>query len=185
MVRKLKIAACDCAICNKWNATLNDVSMPWSKSFTPDLMQTRGCDLCGNKEATGLLWVPDPIQSFFNLNRLCVHCRARIEWVQQQYQWRICWGSSPDSEIKWFLATLVYEDFRNHFDGERGAFGMWHECCVEGAHAHRAPVKPQPWRWPGQDEWEQQNKEDTLKIEIQLDRMIRPRVKLRTEDQGA
>lgn len=147
------------------------------KPFLIDLVREeyavgRGCELCGSRDAAQIPFCPPTVKEFFEIPALCHFCRNIMFRVAKEWDWQICWGATSDDEIKWFLSTCVYLQFRQHMGRE---FPMYLSCCVDGVHARRAHTKPKPY-----DEiWRERHPEWARERDAADARISEPRVTLK------
>ena len=81
------------------------------KGLDSQLYLGNGCDLCGRENALRVPFVPQIIKDFLRIEYLCEWCRNRINWQRRSFKWPICWGSTSDDELKWFLLHDRLEQF--------------------------------------------------------------------------
>ena len=125
MGRRKKLPKCECAACVRFNAegvetyiTLEQIEL---REPTPDpkylrtlkrhLMPDGPCDLCGQDWSRRIPFVPQIIKNFLGVEGVCYACRSRLRDIQREHDWFICWGVTPDEEIKWLLLWLQLENF--------------------------------------------------------------------------
>ena len=126
MGRSLKTPDCKCVACERFRADgpglWRDLEAAYNRSKTgyeaglyemlrDDLVKGRGCDLCDRKDALRIAFVPQVIKDFFRIEYLCEWCRNRIDYQRRALKWPVCWGSTPDEELKWFLLHDALEQF--------------------------------------------------------------------------
>lgn len=125
MGRSLKIPDCKCVACERFRADGFDLWHGLERVFRnsskrrpdleaalkADLVKGLGCDLCGRTEARRAPFVPQVIKDFFRIEYLCEWCRNRIQYQRRALKWPVCWGTTPDDELKWFLLHDALEQF--------------------------------------------------------------------------
>jgi hypothetical protein len=124
-----------------------------------DMVLGTGCDYCKYDWGTRVTFVPKIIKDFFRIEYLCEQCRVRIEWKQRELYWPICWGSTSDDEIKWFLLHITLERFNEHVRALSPA-----QIAKDKAYQEWLASLPK---------WEE---EPALDLDIKIKRRVRPRV---------
>lgn len=115
-----KTPDCQCVACKQFRADGEEfltATRRIARYLPPDaleqarkLVEEKGCDLC-KRDAHRALFVPQVIKTFFGIEHLCEWCRNRIDYQRRALKWPICWGLTPDDELKWFLLHDALEQF--------------------------------------------------------------------------
>lgn len=120
MGARTTVSKCTCAACGRFNVDaaaivrgvrqLHRLDPAVVKGLETELYLGNGCDLCG-RDALRVPFVPQIIKDFLRIEYLCEWCRNRIDYQRRSLKWPICWGSTPDDELKWFLLHDALRQF--------------------------------------------------------------------------
>lgn len=115
-----RIPDCKCVACERFNVdaaaimrgvrNLHRLDPEVVKGLDSELYLGNGCDLCG-RDALRVPFVPQILKDFLRIEYLCEWCRNRIHYQRRALKWPICWSTTPDDELKWFLLHDTLERF--------------------------------------------------------------------------
>lgn len=116
MERRKKLPDCQCKVCLRFNIDIHDVMSGIPKTTDMpaalrDVLFVDGCDWCGRKNRR-TYFIPQIIKDFLRIEHLCEGCKWVVHRTRQETYWPICWGSTSDDELKWFLIEFILRHFK-------------------------------------------------------------------------
>jgi hypothetical protein len=116
-----KLPDCKCFVCARFYADpdaiwesvrrINALDPTTLQGIKDDLVLGAGCDFCG-RDTSRAAFVPQIIKDFLRIEYFCTGCRWMLHRTRQQLYWPICYGSTSDDEIRWFLLHFVLDSLR-------------------------------------------------------------------------
>jgi hypothetical protein len=117
-MKKKRNPECQCNACTRFRSDGREVwhdikkigrylSSKQVETIRRDLLESK-CDWC-DRTAVRAPFVPQIVKDFLRIENLCEWCRNSIQWDARKQA--ICWGSTSDDEIKWFLIEITLLKF--------------------------------------------------------------------------